>query len=146
MRDSHLRSIAACEKVRPVAAEVMLQSSLRFAPAKVNVEKRPDGSIVLRSLRSSAPMRRCVTEMAGALVRPPAGEDFPCRALGDGWRRIGYRESYGAVRRIGSAPQPRAEPERPVAILSDNSTITPCWRSAPCMSACRWRRSPRRTL
>jgi feruloyl-CoA synthase len=35
---------------------------LRFAPAEVNVEKRADGSLLLRSPQKLGPRARCVTE------------------------------------------------------------------------------------
>ena len=40
----------------------IMHSKLRFAPAKVDVEKRADGSILLRSPQKLAPYARCVTE------------------------------------------------------------------------------------
>jgi feruloyl-CoA synthase len=100
----------------------MLQSSLRFAPAKVNVEKRPDGSIVLRSPQKLGAYARCVTEWLVHWSDHQAERIFLAERSGDGWRRMSYRESYGAVRRIGQALLNLGlNQERPVAILSDNS-------------------------
>jgi len=100
----------------------MLQSSLRFAPAKVDVEKRPDGSIVLRSPQKLGAYARCVTEWLVHWSDHRAERIFLAERSGDGWRRISYRESYGAVRRIGQALLNLGlNQERPVAILSDNS-------------------------
>src|SRR5437016_30455 len=107
---------------RRVVAEVMLQSSLRFAPAKVNVEKRHDGSIVLRSPQKLGAYARCVTEWLVHWSDHSPERVFLAERSGDGWRRISYRESYGAVRRIGQALLNLGlNQERPVAILSDNS-------------------------
>ena len=39
-----------------------LHSDLRFAPAEVNVEKRPDGSTVLRSPQTLRPHARAIGE------------------------------------------------------------------------------------
>ena len=100
----------------------MLRSSLRFAPAKVNVEKRPDGSIVLRSPQKLGAYARCVTEWLVHWSDHSPNRIFLAERSGDGWRRFSYRESYGAVRRIGQALLNLGlNQERPVAILSDNS-------------------------
>ena len=100
----------------------MLQSSLRFAPAKVDVEKRPDGSIVLRSPQKLGAYSRCVTEWLVHWSDHQAERIFLAERSAHGWRTMSYRESYGAVRRIGQALLNLGlNQERPVAILSDNS-------------------------
>ncbi|TMH89467.1 MAG: feruloyl-CoA synthase [Betaproteobacteria bacterium] len=100
----------------------MLRSSLRFAPAKVDVEKRPDGSIVLRSPQKLGAYARCVTEWLVHWSDHQAERIFLAERSAQGWRRMSYRESYGAVRRIGQALLNLGlNQERPVAILSDNS-------------------------
>src|SRR6267143_1798635 len=100
----------------------MLQSNLRFAPAEVNVEKRPDGSMVLRSPQKLGAYARCVTEWLVHWSDHQAERIFLAERAADGWRRMSYRESYGAVRRIGQALLNLGlNQERPVAILSDNS-------------------------
>src|SRR5438445_3614452 len=102
--------------------EGMLHSSLRFAPAQVDVESRPDGSIVLRSPQKLGAYARCVTEWLVHWSDHSPERVFLAERSGDGWRRISYRESYGAVRRIGQALLNLGlNQERPVAILSDNS-------------------------
>jgi len=100
----------------------MLQSSLRFAPAEVSVEKRPDGSSVLRSPQKLGAYARCVTEWLVHWSDHSPERVFLAERSGEGWRRISYRESYGAVRRIGQALLNLGLNQgRPVAILSDNS-------------------------
>ena len=100
----------------------MLESSLRFAPAKVDVEKRPDGSIVLRSPQKLGAYARCVTEWLVHWSDQQAERIFLAERSAHGWRTMSYRESYGAVRRIGQALLNLGlNQERPVAILSDNS-------------------------
>src|SRR5438034_9228830 len=102
--------------------EGMLHSALRFAPAKVDVETRPDGSILLRSPQKLGAYARCVTEWLVHWSDHSPERVFLAERSGDGWRRISYRESYGAVRRIGQALLNLGlNQERPVAILSDNS-------------------------
>src|SRR5438309_769574 len=102
--------------------EGMLLSSLRFAPAQVDVERRPDGSIVLRSPQKLGAYSRCVTEWLVHWSDHQAERIFLAERSAHGWRTMSYRESYGAVRRIGQALLNLGlNQERPVAILSDNS-------------------------
>ena len=99
-----------------------MHSKLRFAPAKVDVEKRADGSILLRSPQKLAPYARCVTEWLVDWSDRAPDRSFLCERQKQGWRKLSYRETYGAVRRIGQALLERGlGPQRPVAILSDNS-------------------------
>src|SRR5258708_24383784 len=97
-------------------------SQLRFAPAKVEVEKRADGTTILRSPQELGPHARCVTEwLSGWSDRAPE-RVFLAERKKDGWRQMAYRETYGAARRIGQALLEQGlNKDRPVAILSDNS-------------------------
>jgi feruloyl-CoA synthase len=100
----------------------MLQSNLRFAPAQVDVENRSDGTMVLRSPQKLGAYARCVTEWLVHWSDHQAERIFLAERSADSWRRMSYRESYGAVRRIGQALLNLGlNQERPVAILSDNS-------------------------
>jgi feruloyl-CoA synthase len=95
---------------------------VRFAPPKVELQKRPDGSMVLRSPQKLAPYARCVTEWLAQWSDAAPESVFLAERKGDGWRKLTYRETYGAVRRIAQALLERGlDPEKPVAILSDNS-------------------------
>jgi feruloyl-CoA synthase len=95
---------------------------MRFAPAKVDLEKRCDGALVLRSPQKLGPYSRCVTEWLVQWSDREPARAFLAERKGEGWRKISYREAYGAVRRIGEALLERGlGAERPVAILSDNS-------------------------
>src|SRR5262249_34097516 len=95
---------------------------MRFAPAQVDLEKRADGTLLLRSPQKLGPYSRCITEwLVGWSDREPK-RVFLAERKGEGWRSISYREAYGAARRIGQALLERGlDAERPVAILSDNS-------------------------
>ncbi len=98
-----------------------MHSNLEFAPAKVDVEKRADGSIVLRSPQRLGESARCVTEWLVHWAQEAPQRIFLAERQGEGWRRLAYLEAYGAVRRIGQALLDRElGPARPVAILSDN--------------------------
>jgi feruloyl-CoA synthase len=98
-----------------------MKSHLRLAPAKVELEKR-NGNIYLRSPQKLAPYARCVTEWLVQWSDKAPERTFLAERKGEGWRKLSYRETYGAVRRIAQALiDLNLGPERPVAILSDNS-------------------------
>jgi feruloyl-CoA synthase len=95
---------------------------MRLAPAKVDLEKRADGTMLLRSPQKLGPYARCVTEWLVQWSDKAPDRVFLAERKADGWRKLTYRETYGAVRRIAQALLDRGlGPERPVAILSDNS-------------------------
>ncbi|HET7670780.1 MAG TPA: feruloyl-CoA synthase [Burkholderiales bacterium] len=98
-----------------------MQSKLRLAPPTVNVERK--GAITyLRAPQRLGPYARCVTEWLVQWSDRTPERIFLAERKGEAWRRVSYRETYGAVRRIGQALLDRGlGPERPVAILSDNS-------------------------
>jgi len=96
---------------------------VKFAPAKVRLEKRADGSMLLRSPQELRPYARCVTEwLVHWSDRAPERVFLAERGKGDAWRKLTYRETYGQVRRVAQALLERGlGPDKPVAILSDNS-------------------------
>ena len=95
---------------------------MRFAPAKVELETRSDGSMLLRSPQSLGSYPRCITEWLVQWSDRTPERLFLAERKGEGWRKVSYREAYGAVRRIGQALLDRGlGADRPVAILSDNS-------------------------
>ncbi len=98
-----------------------MQSKLRLAPAQVRLEQR-GGNTYLRSPDKLRPYARCVTEwLVHWSDKAPERVFLAERAPSGAWRKLGYRETYGAVRRIAQALLDRGlGPDRPVAILSDN--------------------------
>src|ERR1051326_1611781 len=95
---------------------------LRFAPAEVQVEKRADGTTLLRSPQKLGPHARCVTQWLSDWSDRAPERVFLSERKKDGWRQMTYRETYGAARRIGQALLERnLDKDRPLAILSDNS-------------------------
>jgi feruloyl-CoA synthase len=102
---------------------LFMKQIMKFAPAEVEREKRADGSVLLRSPQKLGPYARCVTEwLVQWSDRAPERVFLAERNASGGWRKLTYREAYGAVRRIGQALLERGlGAERPVAILSDNS-------------------------
>src|SRR5581483_11366998 len=98
-----------------------MQSTLRLAPAAVQVERR-SGATYLRSPQKLAPYARCVTEWLSHWSDKAPERVFLAERKGEVWRKLPFREAYGAVRRICQALLERGlNAERPVAILSDNS-------------------------
>ena len=96
---------------------------MRLAPARVELEKRSDGTMLLRSPQKLGPYARCVTEwLVHWSDRAPDRTFLAERGKDSSWKKISYREAYGQVRRLAQALLERGlGPEKPVAILSDNS-------------------------
>ena len=77
--------------------------------------------MLLRSPQKLAPYARCVTEWLVQWSDNAPERVFLAERVGERWKKLTYRETYGAVRRIAQALLDRGlDPERPVAILSDN--------------------------
>jgi feruloyl-CoA synthase len=94
---------------------------MRFAPAKVELEKRKDGTMLLRSPQKLGAHARCVTEWLVQWSDKAPERTFLAERSGNSWKKLSYREAYGAVRRIAQALLERGlNAEKPVAILSDN--------------------------
>ena len=99
-----------------------MPTTLKFAPARVALEKRADGSMIVRSPQKLGPSARCVTEWLVRWSDRAPDRVFLAERKNQAWRKLTYREAYGAARRIGQALLERnLNGERPVAILSDNS-------------------------
>lgn len=97
-------------------------AALDFARAELNLERRDDGVLVMRSAQRLAPYSRCVGEWLLHWARETPEVCFLAERSADGWRRISYRQALAQARQIGSALLRRGlSAERPVAILSDNS-------------------------
>ena len=99
-----------------------METRLKFAPARAELEKRADGTMLLRSPQKLGGSARCVTEwLVQWADRAPRRVFLAERGVSGAWQKLTYLEAYGAVRRIGQALLDRGlGPERPVAILSDN--------------------------
>src|SRR5262245_44669215 len=93
----------------------------RFAPAGVDLERRADGAVVLRSPQPLGPTPRAVGEWLVQWAARAPDRTFLGERAGDGWRKLTYREVLEAVRRVGQGLLDRGlDAERPVTILSDN--------------------------
>ena len=99
-----------------------LHTRLRYAPAEVQVEKRADGAMVLRSPQALKPYARAVGDWLVHWHERAPERSFIAERKGDGWRKVSYRDALSDARRIGQALLNLGlNAERPVAILSDNS-------------------------
>lgn len=98
-------------------------SSALFAPAAVECIEREDGTILLRSPQELGAYPRCLGEhlehwAAAAPDRPFLLE----RAAGGDWSGVSYAQALDEVLRLAAWLLDRdIAPDRPVAILSDNS-------------------------
>ena len=100
----------------------VLRSDLRYAPALVDVERRRDGSMLLRSPQPLGTYARCAGVWLADWADKAPHRAFLAERSADGWRKVTYRDALAAVRRIGAALLERGlDAERPLAILSDNS-------------------------
>ena len=94
---------------------------LRYAPAEVRVEKRADGTTLLRSPQQLASHVRAVGEWLVQWYEKAPDRVFLAERKGDSWRRLNYRDALSDARRVGQALLNLGlNASRPVAILSDN--------------------------
>jgi feruloyl-CoA synthase len=95
---------------------------VNFLPAKVDVERRADGTL---TLRSPVPLRRyarCLGEHLEHWARERPDRLFLAQRDGETWRELTYAEVIKRVRAIATALLRRdLSLARPVAILSENS-------------------------
>ena len=99
-----------------------LHSRLRFAPAAVDVERRKDGTLVLRSPHPLRPFGRALGDWLLHWYERAPERTFLAERRGEGWRRLSYRDALSDARRIGQALLNLGlNADKPVAILSDNS-------------------------
>src|SRR5437870_8230641 len=95
---------------------------IRFLPARVNVERRPDGIIILRSPEPPRPYARCLGEYLERWAAEKPDEVFLAEREAEIWRKITWAETRALVYTIATSLLERGvSTERPVAILSDNS-------------------------
>ena len=113
-------------QVNPEHANQMSASpTLRFdfAPAAVQVERRPDGTLLLSSPQPLQAYARCLGEHLERWAREAPERVFLAeREQAGRWRELTYGSALHAVRAIAAALLERElGPQRPVVILSDNS-------------------------
>jgi feruloyl-CoA synthase len=95
---------------------------LRFLPARVDVERRTDGTLVLRSPEQLRPYSRCIGEYLERWAAEKPNEVFLAEREGDAWKTITWGETRTRVHAIATALLGRGvSAQNPVAILSGNS-------------------------
>ena len=89
----------------------------------VNFEQRDSGEIILRCPEPLADLPSSLVAMLRDHAAAHPDRDFLCERNGSGeWRRVTYRDVLAAANAIGQALlEGGHSPDRPVAILSDNS-------------------------
>jgi len=99
-----------------------LEVGLRLAPARMDVEHRGDGAILLRSPQKLGAHARAVGEWLLRWAAEAPDRVFLAERQGEAWKEITYREALALTRRVGQGLLERGlDSSRPVAILSDNS-------------------------
>jgi feruloyl-CoA synthase len=99
------------------------ESKRLFAPAAVEVTRRPDGSVLVRSRDALKGYARCVGEyLLHWASRAPTRRLLMERDHGGGWRGISYGDALEQVNHIGAwLLEQKLSAERPVLVLSGNS-------------------------
>ena len=103
-------------------AESTKPVGLRLAPAQIEVERRADGTLLLRSPQALGAYARVVGDWLAHWAHAAPDRVFVAERDGEGWRTMTYAQTLDAARRIGQSLLDRGlGPRRPVAVLSDNS-------------------------
>ncbi|CCD93664.1 Long-chain-fatty-acid-CoA ligase (Long-chain acyl-CoA synthetase) (Acyl-CoA synthetase) [Bradyrhizobium sp. ORS 375] len=104
-------------------AERRLDSEPRmFAAPSIEALKRDDGAIILRSRMKLQPAARCTGEWLETWARTAPDRTFLAERRGETWTWLTYGETLTQVRAAAAWMLAQGlSPERPLAILSDNS-------------------------
>jgi feruloyl-CoA synthase len=98
------------------------KTALSFGPSEVTIERRSDGSTIVRSIGRLKPYVRAVPDWLEHWARETPNRVFLGERQGEGWRTVTFAEARKSVRNIAQALLNRnLSPERPIAILSGNS-------------------------
>ncbi|BAM87216.1 long chain fatty acid CoA ligase [Bradyrhizobium oligotrophicum S58] len=93
-----------------------------FAAPSIEAIRRDDGAIILRSRMKLLPAARCSGEWLEHWARNAPDRIFLSERRGDGWARLTYGETLTQVRATAAWMLAQGlGPDRPLAILSDNS-------------------------
>jgi feruloyl-CoA synthase len=110
------------EAVRNTSSAAAPLRPVRLGAARVELDRRPDGSIILRSpLRLDAHPDK-ITQRLEHWAKAAPERIFLAQRKPDGaWRTLGYAQTLAQVRALAQALLERdLSPERPIAILSGN--------------------------
>src|SRR5258706_4257598 len=96
--------------------------SAQFQAPAVDVERRPDGTLLLRSPHALGPHPSLLTWLVRWGRERPAQTVLAQRDAAGAWRRVTYAQALEAVRRLASAlRRAGGSPTRPLLVLSENS-------------------------
>ena len=102
----------------------MIEEDLDLLPPAVDVERRPDGTLVLRSPVALAPCEHNLGRFLYQWAKAAPERSFVAERIDDdrAWRHLTYRAALDDAQRIGQALLDRGlHGERPVMVLSGNS-------------------------
>ena len=95
--------------------------SVRLATPAVNVERRADGAIVLRSPYDLGPYPSRLTERLEHWARLAPDRVLFAQRSGASWRTLSYGDAVARARRVGAALiQKKLSADRPLVVLSGN--------------------------
>jgi feruloyl-CoA synthase len=95
--------------------------AVRLGHGDLEVERRQDGSILLRTPHALGRHPERLTERLVDWARRAPGRVFIAQRRGEGWRTLSYGEALELARSVGEALlERRLSLERPLAILSGN--------------------------
>lgn len=99
-----------------------LRPALHLAAPSASLERRSDGSLVLRSTQPLLETARSASEWLHHWARVDPKRTFIAERAATGWRRVSYAEALAAAQRIGQALVRRElGVEAPAMVLSENS-------------------------
>lgn len=95
---------------------------IALAPTDVVIERKPDGTIYVRSALELEPYPRRMTDRLDHWAEHAPDRTLIAQRTKEGpWRRLTYAQAAAAGRRIGQALVERGlSPQRPIAVLSGN--------------------------
>src|SRR5436305_7286768 len=107
---------------RPAQTELRKHRAARLCAPEVQVDRRPDGTLFLKSGRTLPPFPDKLTDRLVHWANAAPDRVFMAeRAADRSWRTIAYAQTLEKVRRIGAALLTRnLSAERPIVILSGN--------------------------
>jgi hypothetical protein len=117
--------------------------ALRLAPAKVEVERSADGTLILRSPQKLLPYRRCVTEWLLHWAARNPEHVFLAERDNQGWHTLSYRQTTEKTLKIGAGLLSAGLDSEHPFDFPEIASITRFSRWVRCMSEFRSCRSPR---
>jgi feruloyl-CoA synthase len=95
---------------------------IRFLPARVDLESRADGTLILRSPEPLRPYARCIGEYLERWAAEKPNGVFLAERKNKAWKKLTWSKACAHVRNIAAYLLNRGlSSDRPVAILSENS-------------------------